>query len=239
MTGPIVVTLYASTDGLDTDFTAKLIDVYPDGKAWNLCDGIIRGRYRNGRAPAELLTPGEVYEFTIDCWVTSNVFKKGHAIRLEISSSNFPRFDRNLNTGNPIADDASPRIARADDLSRRGLPVADLAADHSLGCAEGPPAARWSQDLQSPGTVAGISLAEETGWDVPSIRTSGSHSSQDGRVPVPIAEQGHRRWYENRPDDRRIERNRDGETKSHLLERGQLASGKASKHHDHDRRRTR
>ena len=112
VTGPIVVTLYASTDGLDTDFTAKLIDVYPDGKAWNLCDGIIRGRYRNGRAPAELLTPGEVYEFTIDCWVTSNVFKKGHAIRLEIGSSNFPRFDRNLNTGNPIADDASPRIAQ-------------------------------------------------------------------------------------------------------------------------------
>jgi putative CocE/NonD family hydrolase len=112
VTGPVVVTLFASTDGPDTDFTAKLIDVSPDGKAWNLCDGIIRGRYRNGRGPAELLMPGEVYEFVIDLWVTSNVFRKGHSIRLEISSSNFPRFDRNLNTGEPIADDASPRVAQ-------------------------------------------------------------------------------------------------------------------------------
>jgi len=112
VTGPIVVHLFAATDGPDTDFTAKLIDVFPDGTAWNLCDGIVRGRYRQGRGPAELLTPGEVYEFQIDCWVTSNLFRAGHAIRLEISSSNFPRFDRNLNTGAPIADDASPRIAR-------------------------------------------------------------------------------------------------------------------------------
>ncbi|HET7055437.1 MAG TPA: CocE/NonD family hydrolase, partial [Thermomicrobiales bacterium] len=99
------------TDGPDTDFTAKLVDVYPDGKAWNLCDGIVRGRFRNGRGPAELLTPGEVYAFEIDCWVTSNLFKAGHRIRLEIASSNFPRFDRNLNTGHPIGDDAEPRIA--------------------------------------------------------------------------------------------------------------------------------
>lgn len=112
VTGPIVVHLFASTDGADTDFTAKLIDVFPDGTAWNLCDGIVRGRYRKGRGLAELLTPGEVVEFVIDCWVTSNLFRAGHAIRLEISSSNFPRFDRNLNTGSPIADDASPRIAR-------------------------------------------------------------------------------------------------------------------------------
>lgn len=111
VTGPIVVRLFAATDGLDTDFTAKLVDVFPDGTAWNLCDGIIRGRYRNGRGPAQLLTPGEITEFEIDCWVTSNLFKAGHRIRLEISSSNFPRFDRNLNTGDPIADDASPRIA--------------------------------------------------------------------------------------------------------------------------------
>jgi putative CocE/NonD family hydrolase len=112
VTGPVVLTLYASTDGPDTDFTAKLIDVFPDGRAWNLCDGIIRGRFRTGRAPAELLTPSEVYAFTIDLWVTSNVFRKGHSIRLEISSSNFPRFDRNLNTGRPIADDAEPRVAQ-------------------------------------------------------------------------------------------------------------------------------
>ncbi|MEA2586017.1 MAG: uncharacterized protein QOF33_4102 [Thermomicrobiales bacterium] len=112
VTGPVIAHLFAATDGPDTDFTAKLIDVFPDGTAWNLCDGIVRGRYRNGRGPAELLTPGEVYEFVIDCWVTSNVFKAGHAIRLEVSSSNFPRFDRNLNTGAPIGDDASPRSAR-------------------------------------------------------------------------------------------------------------------------------
>jgi putative CocE/NonD family hydrolase len=112
VTGPIKMHLYAATDGRDTDFTAKLVDVLPDGTAWNLCDGIIRGRYRKGRGTAELLTPGEVYEFVIDLWVTANLFKAGHRIRVEISSSNFPRFDRNLNTGNPIADDASPRVAR-------------------------------------------------------------------------------------------------------------------------------
>jgi hypothetical protein len=111
VTGPIVMHLFASTDGSDTDFTAKLVDVYPDGKAWNLCDGILRGRYRNGRSPAELLTPGEVNEFEIDLWVTSNVFKAGHRIRVEISSSNFPRFDRNLNTGGPIGDESTGRIA--------------------------------------------------------------------------------------------------------------------------------
>ena len=111
VTGPIIVHLFASTDGRDTDFTAKLVDVFPDGTAWNLCDGIVRGRYRKGRGPAELLTPGEIYEFEIDCWVTSNLFKAGHRIRVEISSSNFPRFDRNMNTGDPIGDDASPRRA--------------------------------------------------------------------------------------------------------------------------------
>jgi len=111
VTGPVEVRLFAASDGPDTDFTAKLIDVAPDGTAWNLCDGIVRGRYRNGRGPASLLTPGEITEFTIDCWVTSNVFKAGHAIRVEISSSNFPRFDRNLNTGRPIGDDAEGRVA--------------------------------------------------------------------------------------------------------------------------------
>ena len=112
VTGPVTVHLFAATDGFDTDFTAKLVDVFPDGTAWNLCDGIIRGRYRDGRGPASLLTPGVVDEFVIDLWVTSNLFKKGHAIRVEISSSNFPRFDRNLNTGAPTADDASPRLAQ-------------------------------------------------------------------------------------------------------------------------------
>jgi putative CocE/NonD family hydrolase len=86
------------SSAVDTDFTAKLVDVGPDGFARNLADGIIRARYRDSREKAALLTPGRVYKVSIDLWSTSNVFLKGHALRLEISSSNFPRFDRNLNT---------------------------------------------------------------------------------------------------------------------------------------------
>ena len=108
VTGPITVTLYAASSASDTDFTAKLVDVCPaDECARNLTDGIIRARYRVPRSPAQLITPGQVYEYTIDLWATSNVFKRGHRIRLEVSSSNFPRFDRNTNTGNVIAEDAA------------------------------------------------------------------------------------------------------------------------------------
>jgi putative CocE/NonD family hydrolase len=100
VTGPIKVKLYAATSGKDTDWTAKLVDVHPDGYAQNIQDGIIRARYRGGKeAPASLLEPGKVYEYEIDLWATSNAFLPGHRIRVEISSSNFPRFDRNLNTG--------------------------------------------------------------------------------------------------------------------------------------------
>ena len=84
---------------MDTDFTAKLVDVWPNGFAQNLTEGIVRARYRNGQEKPELMNPGETYKFTIDLWATSNVFLAGHKLRLEISSSNFPRFDRNLNTG--------------------------------------------------------------------------------------------------------------------------------------------
>ena len=111
VTGPVVVTLYASSSAVDTDFTAKLVDVRPDGYAMNLCDGIIRARYRTPRQPANLLEPGNVYKFEIDLGPTSNVFKKGHSIRVEISSSNFPRFDRNLNTGDPIGAAQTPAPA--------------------------------------------------------------------------------------------------------------------------------
>ncbi|MBM3943899.1 MAG: CocE/NonD family hydrolase [SAR202 cluster bacterium] len=100
VTGPITVTLYAASTAKDTDFTAKLVDVSGDGCcARNLTDGIIRARYRKPRSKPQLLTPGQAYEYRIDLWATSNLFKKGHRIRVEISSSNFPRFDRNLNTG--------------------------------------------------------------------------------------------------------------------------------------------
>ncbi len=112
VTGPVKVTLYAASTATDTDFTAKLVDVHPDGKAYNLADGIIRARYMNSFEEAELLEPGKVYEYTIDLWATSNLFKKGHRIRLDISSSNFPRFDRNPNTGHAFAQDAERQVAR-------------------------------------------------------------------------------------------------------------------------------
>ena len=98
VTGPLTVTLYAATTGADTDFTAKLVDVEPCGAARSLVDGIIRARYRQGTDESRPITPGAVEEYNIDLVATSNVFKVGHRIRLEISSSNFPRFDRNFNT---------------------------------------------------------------------------------------------------------------------------------------------
>lgn len=99
VTGPVVVKLYAASSAPDTDFTAKLVDVRPDGYAHNLADGIIRARYRESTMRPVPLTPGTVYEFTIDLWAIGHVFFAGHRIRLDIASSNFPRFDRNLNTG--------------------------------------------------------------------------------------------------------------------------------------------
>ena len=105
-TGPVQVVLYASSSAPDTDFTAKLVDVEPSGYSRNLADGIIRARYRRPRQPASFIQPGQVYDFTIDLSATSNLFKRGHRIRLEISSSNFPRFDRNTNTGAAIGTDA-------------------------------------------------------------------------------------------------------------------------------------
>ncbi len=105
--GPIVVRLSASSDCFDTDFTAKLVDVYPPtndypgGFDMNITDGIIRARYHNSPEKAELLVPGKIYEFTIEPYSTANVFKKGHRIRVDISSSNFPNYDVNPNTGEP------------------------------------------------------------------------------------------------------------------------------------------
>jgi uncharacterized protein len=99
VTGPVSLELFAKSSAVDTDFTAKLVDVGPDGFAQNLTEGIIRARYRDSQEKTNLMNPGQVYKFTIDLWSTSNVFLKGHMLRLEISSSNFPRFDRNLNTG--------------------------------------------------------------------------------------------------------------------------------------------
>jgi uncharacterized protein len=111
ITGPIVVKLSASSSAVDTDFTAKLVDVWPNGKAYNLVEGIIRARYRESVYEAKLIEPGKVYEYSIDLGIISNVFKIGHRIRVEISSSHFPKYDRNLNTGHSIGDDAEIKVA--------------------------------------------------------------------------------------------------------------------------------
>ena len=105
--GPVAVTLSATSSAPDTDFTAKLVDVHLDGIAHNVLDRIVRARYRRGsKLPPSLITPGEVYEYTIDLGHTATVFRVGHRVRLEISSSNFPHFDRNPNTGHPFGQDA-------------------------------------------------------------------------------------------------------------------------------------
>jgi putative CocE/NonD family hydrolase len=99
VTGPVGLDLYVSSSVVDTDFTGKLVDVWPNGFAQNLTEGVLRLRYRNTQEKPELGNPGEIFHITVDLWATSNVFLPGHKLRLEVSSSNFPRFDRNLNTG--------------------------------------------------------------------------------------------------------------------------------------------
>jgi putative CocE/NonD family hydrolase len=113
VTGPVKLVLFASSSARDTDFTGKLVDVHPDGRAELLTDGILRARYRDSTSEPSLLEPGEIYELEIDLWATANVFKAGHRIRLDVSSSNFPRFDRNTNTGNVIADDGADDVLEA------------------------------------------------------------------------------------------------------------------------------
>jgi putative CocE/NonD family hydrolase len=102
VTGWIHAEIEAASSAVDTDFTALLADVEPSGYARFLTDGIVRARYRNSTEKAEAIVPGEIYRYNIDLWATSNVFKSGHRIRLYISSSNFPRFNRNLNTGEAV-----------------------------------------------------------------------------------------------------------------------------------------
>ncbi len=108
--GPIKVVLYAASTGLDTDFTAKLIDVYPPSEDYpagfdmNITDAIARASYRNGRHSRDLIKPGKVYQIEVEPFPTANIFKKGHRIRLHISSSNFPRFDVNPGTGEPLGE---------------------------------------------------------------------------------------------------------------------------------------
>jgi putative CocE/NonD family hydrolase len=105
VTGPLKLHLFAATSTRDTDFTAKLIDVRPNGAAYNVAEGVIRARYRKSVLKAEFVTPGETNEYVIDLAVTSIVFGPGHRIRLDVTSSNFPRIDRNMNTGNAFGED--------------------------------------------------------------------------------------------------------------------------------------
>lgn len=113
VTGPLEVVLYAATDAPDTDFVARLCDVYPDGTSRILAEGILRARSRDGFAGPSLVKPGEVYAYRINLVATSNLFKAGHRIRVDITSSSYPRFDRNSNTGNPVGQDgpADVRVA--------------------------------------------------------------------------------------------------------------------------------
>lgn len=103
VTGPVTLVLHVTSSAVDTDFTGKLVDVHPDGQAIILTDGILRARYRESLSEPALMTPGQVYTLTLDLVATANLFKAGHRLRLEVSSSNFPRFDRNPNHGGVIA----------------------------------------------------------------------------------------------------------------------------------------
>src|SRR5262249_1098026 len=117
VTGPVVVRLWVASTAPDTDFTAKLLDVYPPSEDYvqgydlNLADGILPASYRNGFERTELMVPGEIYELTISLSPTSNLFKAGHRIRVDVSSSNFPRFDVNPNTGEPVGQHTHTQVA--------------------------------------------------------------------------------------------------------------------------------
>ena len=112
VTGPVRAHIWASSSAVDTDFTAKLVDVKPNGETYALTEGIIRARFKNGVDQPELLIPGAVYEYEIRMGATGMVFEAGHRIRLEISSSNFPKHDRNMNTGHKIGVDRNGIIAQ-------------------------------------------------------------------------------------------------------------------------------
>ncbi len=112
ISGPISLKLFAASSAQDTDYTAKLVDLRATGYAQNLAEGVIRARFRESLSAPKLISPGEIYEYTVDLWATSHVFKAGHRIRLEISSSSFPRYDRNPNTGRELGADSGMMEAR-------------------------------------------------------------------------------------------------------------------------------
>jgi len=109
--GPVKLVLHASSSVVDTDFVAKLVDVYPDGRSINIAEGILRARYRNSLSKPEPLEPGRVYQMEVDLIGTANLFRKGHRIRVHLTSSHFPQFSRNLNTGEPFGTSATMKVA--------------------------------------------------------------------------------------------------------------------------------
>ncbi|MFN0167591.1 MAG: CocE/NonD family hydrolase [Bryobacteraceae bacterium] len=110
--GPIRMKLQAATDGPDTDWFIKLVDVHPSGFAMNVAEGVLRARFRKGLDKPELLKPNQAYEFEVDMRATGNVFRPGHRIRIDVTSSNFPQFDRNLNSGEPLLTAKRVRVAK-------------------------------------------------------------------------------------------------------------------------------
>jgi len=112
LTGPITAVFYVSSSAKDTDFTAKLVDVYPDGTAYNIQASILRARYRDGFTKKVWMEEGGVYQIQVDMDATSNYFAPGHRIRLQVSSSDFPSYERNLNTGGNNYDETEWVIAR-------------------------------------------------------------------------------------------------------------------------------
>jgi putative CocE/NonD family hydrolase len=126
VTGTVKVRPYASSTAPDTDFKAKLVDVFPDSRALIVCEGIVRARYQNGFDKPELLQPGAVYPFDIEAGNTAVQFQAGHRVRLEISSSNSPRYDPNPNTGRDIATDRDPVPATQRVFHSRARPSAPI-----------------------------------------------------------------------------------------------------------------
>jgi putative CocE/NonD family hydrolase len=108
--GPVKAVLFGISTAPDTDWVVRLCDVWPDGRSMSVCDGILRARYRNSLERAEPMVPGQVYRFEVDLWSTAQVFKAGHRLRVEVTSSDFPRYDRNLNTGGPFGEETQGQV---------------------------------------------------------------------------------------------------------------------------------
>ena len=147
--GPIPVELYVSSTAPDTDFTIKLVDVHPDGKAYNIEDTIFRARYRDGWNKTALMQPGQVYKLVIPPMFTANTFRKGHRIRVQVSSSNFPRYDRNLNTGGANFNEKIAACRGEYDPPFGAISVAHPA--RSRASKVGAPKARWTCPLAGQG----------------------------------------------------------------------------------------